>query len=85
MDVRQAVKIAKQHIVDLYADEQLTNLGLEEVEFDDQANVWNVTVGFSRPWQTATAFAEAPRSYMQVVIPDAGGSVKAVRNRLPAA
>jgi hypothetical protein len=56
MNVKQAVTTAKQHILDLFADENLANLGLEEVEFDDQASEWRVTIGFSRPWD------EPPRS-----------------------
>lgn len=50
MDVNQAVALAKKHVADLFAEEKVTNIGLEEVEFDEAANVWNVTVGFSRPW-----------------------------------
>ena len=50
MNVKEAVNLAKQHLLDLYADEKLTNLGLEEVEFKESANEWIVTLGFSRPW-----------------------------------
>jgi hypothetical protein len=35
MDVKQAVQEAKNHIVHLFAEEGVTNLGLEEVDFDD--------------------------------------------------
>ncbi len=58
MDVKQAVEMAKNYIVDLFANEGLSNLGLEDVEFDDVRGVWNVTVGFSRPWdKLGSAFA----------------------------
>ena len=50
MNVKEAVRLAKQHILDLFAEEKVTNLGLEEVEFDEHANEWIVTLGFSRPW-----------------------------------
>lgn len=49
MDVKQAVEMAKNHIKDLFENEGISNLGLEEVDFDDQTSVWYVTIGFSRP------------------------------------
>ncbi|MCC6780519.1 MAG: hypothetical protein IT537_28410 [Hyphomicrobiales bacterium] len=33
-------------------DEQPSNLGLEEVKFDDSQQLWEITLGFSRPWNT---------------------------------
>ncbi len=50
MDVKAAVALAKQQISDLFADEGIKNLGLEEVEYDDAEGIWQVTIGFSRPW-----------------------------------
>ncbi len=50
MDAKKAVVLAKQHIAYLFADEQLINIGLEEVMFDDETNEWIITIGFSRPW-----------------------------------
>ena len=50
MDVKDAVNAAKTYVAQLFADEGLSNLGLEEVEFDDGSGAWRVTVGFSRPW-----------------------------------
>jgi hypothetical protein len=32
MDTKEAIAAAKQYIKNIYADEQVTNLGLEEVE-----------------------------------------------------
>jgi hypothetical protein len=49
MDVKDAVKTAKDWLLDV-ADKQPANLGLEEVEFDDFKGVWNITLGFARPW-----------------------------------
>ncbi len=40
MDVKEAVALAKQHILELFADERLSNIGLEEVEFDKEAGEW---------------------------------------------
>jgi hypothetical protein len=73
MDVKQAVVSAKKEITELFADEQLTNIGLEEVEFDDQASEWRVTIGFSRPWDeprnsfAAVAGSGVPRRSYKIV------------------
>ena len=50
MDVKEAVQTAKKYITELFTDEKITNVGLEEVKFDDTSNNWEVTIGFSRPW-----------------------------------
>lgn len=89
MNVKEAVKLAKDHILDLFGDEQPSNLGLEEVEFDHAAQVWHVTIGFSRPWDAPlnplAAIQEqltAPRrSYKVVNIHNLTGEVLSVKNR----
>ena len=48
MEVKQAVSKAKEYIADLLMDEGVANIGLEEVNFDDQSNCWLVTIGFTR-------------------------------------
>ena len=53
VNVKEAVKLAVGYVHELFLSEQMTDLGLEEVEYDDAANAWLVTVGFSRPWDTA--------------------------------
>ena len=49
MSVKDAVKVAIDYVQDLYADSNLRNLLLEEVEFSEVTNQWLVTVGFSLP------------------------------------
>ncbi|MCE2448270.1 MAG: hypothetical protein J4F35_07775 [Candidatus Latescibacteria bacterium] len=51
MDVKEAVQTARAYIADLFADENVKHVGLEEVEFDDLSKVWHITIGFSRPWE----------------------------------
>ena len=53
MDVREAVAVAKGYLTNLYTDEAIEHLGLEEVEFDECSDTWRVTLGFSRPWDRA--------------------------------
>jgi hypothetical protein len=44
--VRRALELAKE----IFTDEKITNLGLEEVDYDTARKAWLITVGFSRPW-----------------------------------
>ena len=59
MDVKAAARTAKSYVTDLFADEEITNVGLEEVEFDEGQDRWIVTVGFSRPWDQRNALTAA--------------------------
>ncbi|MEX6506614.1 hypothetical protein [Jiella sp. M17.18] len=86
MDVKQAVKIAKDYVNELLAEEGLTNLGLEEIEFDQADRSWNVTLGFSRPWNsmrngfTALSGNVPPgRSYRVVKVRDEDGQVVSLK------
>ena len=50
MDVKQAVAAAKDYVADMFESEKITNIGLEEVEYDEFEKLWQITIGFSRPW-----------------------------------
>ena len=87
MEVKDAVRLAKEYVADLFEDEQIENVGLEEVVFDDESDSWGVTIGFSRPWDRkgplATALAERnpARSYKMVRIDDVSEEAEAVTDR----
>ena len=89
MDVHGAVSTAKIYLSNLYKDENLTNIGLEEVEFDDNDNEWRVTIGFSRPWDTPNNAlgvimaprASAQRAYKLVTVNDSTGKATSIKNR----
>ena len=87
MHVKQAVDLAKKDFLEIFADEHPTNLGLEEIEFDDSTRIWQITLGFSRPWESKNALASAigslnpPRSYKVVRISDDSGKVISIKNR----
>jgi hypothetical protein len=49
IDVKEAVKIAKSHIAELYSDAELTDLLLEEVEISEDEKYWFITLGFYMP------------------------------------
>ncbi|MEN0000641.1 MAG: hypothetical protein AAF940_07140 [Pseudomonadota bacterium] len=86
LSVKEAVAIAKNYLRELLMEEGLKNLGLEEIEFDDEQDIWLVTLGFSRPWNTtggplATLSGEAPakRAYRVVAVQDSDGHVISVK------
>jgi hypothetical protein len=85
MNVKQAVNVAKDYISDLFVGEQIRNLGLEEVEFDDHRGIWLITIGFARPWENAGFLSKAglaePRSYKVVRVTDEDGRVISVKDR----
>ena len=90
MDVKEAVQAARTHISDLFDGEGITNIGLEEVEFDLREEAWKITIGFSRAWEQqgdlgARLGLKAARSYKVVHIDNDSGAVRSVRDRvLPA-
>jgi hypothetical protein len=87
MNVKEAVRLAKAYVADLYEAENISNLGLEEVYAE--SGDWIVTLGFSRPWDRnavglaaiAQQLSAPPRSYKTVRIDDVNGTVTALRNR----
>ncbi len=89
MNVKEAVGLAKDYITDIFSGEEIVQVGLEEVEFDEEAHTWFVTIGFSRLWDApanmlaAIAQQAGPpkRSYKVVSIDDFTGTVKSVWNR----
>ena len=91
IDVNEAVARAKGYVLQLYAGEDVTNLGLEEVEYDTETNCWLITVAFSRPWNSPRtraqealeklgSYANLRRSYKIISISDEG-QVRSMKNR----
>ncbi len=87
MDVKEAVSTAKQYIVSLFDGEEIQNVGLEEVVFEEFQKKWNVTIGFSRSWENTgfltAAFGEVrtKRSYKVLCIDDVNGKVESMTDR----
>lgn len=50
MNVKNAVNTAMEYVADIFGSENPTHIGLEEVMFNERKNRWEVTIGFSRPW-----------------------------------
>ncbi|MCQ8782773.1 hypothetical protein [Mangrovibrevibacter kandeliae] len=87
MDAKDAVKAAKAYVSDLLQDEQIRDLGLEEIEFDGSAAAWSITLGFSRPWSSTNSVAallrdaHARRDYKVVKVRDEDGTVVSLKQR----
>ena len=93
MDVKEAVQTAKKYVAELFTGETIANVGLEEVVFDDTSNNWEVTIGFSRPWDyknpnpmspilTGLTNQPATRSYKLVCINNDDGQVLSLKDRV---
>jgi nitroreductase len=94
MDAKEAIAAAKRYVNDIYADEHVTNLGLEEIEHILAAGNWVITLGFSRPWNTPRtraqevlenlgAVSSLKRSYKVITMAD-DGMVLSMKNRAKA-
>ncbi len=92
MDVREAARTAKKYITDVFADEKIKEISLEEVDFDVDSKVWKITVSFMRPrgrmnvfQATASGYPEGTptlrRSYKVVNIDDRFERVVSVKHR----
>jgi hypothetical protein len=88
MDVKEAVVAAKKWVLNTLSDESITNLGLDEVEFKDEDKTWEITLGFSRPWNgtrnaiTALTGEPAPRRVYRVLkVSDDTGEVVSMKRK----
>ncbi|SLM29873.1 conserved hypothetical protein [Desulfamplus magnetovallimortis] len=86
MNVKEAVKKAIEYIADIFESENLENIGLEEVALDEKADTWEVTVGFSRPWDhekggLISNIQRLKRDYKIVCIDNKTEEVKSIKIR----
>lgn len=88
MNVKEAVRIAKTYLIDLFSEERIVNVGLEEIEFDDLDRIWNVTLGFTRAWNDSasailalTGNSTGNRSFRVVKVRDSDGHVLSIKLR----
>lgn len=82
MGAKEAVRAAKEHIADLFQDEGVMDVGLEELDYrDGDLGVWEITVGFRRVWKgpdpvgnplAVLSGRTSPRTYKVVRISDDG-------------
>ena len=87
MDVKEATDKARDYVTAVFADEEITQLGLEEVMYDVESEQWRITFGFARPWDQKNTVAvrmglKTPRTYKVVHVNKRDGSVAALTDRL---
>jgi hypothetical protein len=63
MNALEAIAIAKKYLSEVFREEEITAVTLEETE--NLGDRWIVTLGFSRPWST-------PRTRAQEVLENLG-------------
>lgn len=79
MTPKQAIALAKAWILDIFADEGIIDVTLEEVRFDDEREHWLITIGFYRPVSEAAARAVIPLVGALVGTPRMRKAFKTVR------
>ncbi|MEL6063275.1 MULTISPECIES: hypothetical protein [unclassified Methylobacterium] len=88
INLNEAVERAKAWLHATMSGESITNVGLEEVEH--QPGYWNITLGFSRPWDATrnavTVLSGAVvmrRTFKTITVDERTGEVVAMKNRTP--
>ena len=86
MDVKEVARLAKAYVADLFAEEGIGNVGLEEIELKSNG-FWEVTIGFSRPWDhgglaTISLGQKGLRRSYKVLRINHNGNVASVKDRI---
>ena len=89
MDVKEAARVAKATVASLFEDQQISNILLEEVDFEELPDTWSITVGFFRQGEVDSRSIVGPispligrrRSFKVVRIRDSDGKVLSVKHR----
>lgn len=79
-EMREAMEIAKQAVKQMYPNEELTNIEIEEVEHEELRD-WVITVGFNRPKtrQLLGGITVPVRALKRVVIDRYTNNVKSIK------
>ena len=87
-DVKDAIRMAKEYVINLFDEEQIRDVGLEEVKLNHDTNTWEITIGFARPWEQGGSqqypFDEVgnpARSYKAIHIGRETGRIKSLKDR----
>ena len=89
MEVKEAAQVAKATVASLFEDQQISNILLEEVDFEELPETWSITVGFFRQAQvdsqsivgSLSPLIGRRRSFKVVRIRDRDGQVLSVKHR----
>lgn len=67
--VKDAIAVAKTYVNEVFQDEGVSNLGLEETVYDEDQDRWAITIGFSRPWNAPQTRAQETLDSLGVLRP----------------
>ena len=82
MDAKEAADAARNYVSDALPGLDPAQLGLEEITLDPARREWRVILSFTPPWeQQGQQSANAPRSYKEIIVSDADGSVISMTDR----
>lgn len=86
MNVMEAKEAARDYIIQLFADEEVRYVGLEEAVYNPDAKQWRICYGFVRAWDKQGELGikmglKAPRSYKDVKIDDTTGCIVSLTDR----
>ena len=87
MDIHGAIKAAKDQVKGIFAEENISNIGLEEIERNQEDKIWIITIGFSRPWdepddRSAIIIGrKKPRTYKVITLSEDDGRMLSIKNR----
>lgn len=87
MNVQEAVSAAKNWVIDVFREEHISKLGLEEVVHDESERVWRITLGFSRVWNSDSDISNllkalpSPRFFKVITVKEPSGEVVSMRDR----
>ena len=81
MGPKEAVQVAKRHVLELFEDEGISDVGLEEIE--TAGGYWKITIGFSRKWDlsVSSVLGGSGRAYKVLQINKKDGDVLSVKDR----
>ena len=88
MELKHAITLAQEHVRERFAEEGVADIGLEGADFDDQAQEWHITIGFSHPKDEPrddsagpAASRVPPRIFKVVRISDETDQILSVKDR----
>ncbi len=87
IDVKEAVKISREYIQELYRADEIRDLSLEEVEIAEDEKFWLVTIGFTKQMSQPLNPMEAmsgpkyARFYKELKIDSESGHVRSMKNK----
>jgi hypothetical protein len=82
VEIKEAISKAKEFVANVMSDEEVSQIRLEEAEFDDREDAWLITLGVMRPSVSKTSLIPnliveraLKRSYKIVKVPNHGGKL----------